>query len=115
MVLPASTREGAIRHDTILEKDEAREVRDVPVTNDTNRPLTLKELRAMEGEPVWVEVIDHSALADPADDFDAWGLVRKSWVRVWDAKRADLVHIDYDFEDYGSLWRAYRQRPAKSR
>ena len=69
-------------------------------------PLTLEELRQMDGSPVWVEVLDHSVFADEADDFDGWGLVRKSGVRVWDEKRADLVKVDYHFEDYGKEWRA---------
>lgn len=74
-------------------------------------PLTLEELRLMDGCPVWVEVIDHSVFADKADDFDGWGLVRKSWVRVLDEKRADLVMVDYHFEDYGKEWQAYSQPP----
>lgn len=78
-----------------------------------NRPLTLKELQRMSGEPVWVHVIDHTDFADPRDDFDGWGLCRTSWVRVWDESRADLVHIDYDFEDYGRTWVAYRKRPKR--
>lgn len=72
-----------------------------------SRPLILKELRQMVDWPVWVEVLDHDVFADPADDFDSWGMVRESWVRIWDAARADLIHIDYDFESYGKEWRAY--------
>jgi len=77
---------------------------------ERNDPLTLEELREMDGWPVWVKVLDHDAFADKADDFDGWGLVRKSWVRVWDGKRADLVHVDYHFEEYGKVWRAYRRK-----
>lgn len=33
-------------------------------------PLTLKQLKQMEGQPVWVEVVDHSVFKDPADDFN---------------------------------------------
>jgi hypothetical protein len=79
--------------------------------NDTpiiNGPLTLDDLQKMVNHPVWVKVLDHTVFADPADDFDGWGLVRASWVRVWDAKRADLVKVDYDFESYGKEWIAYK-------
>lgn len=76
-------------------------------TSPSSRPLFLDELRRMEGCPVWVKVIDHSVFKDPKDDFDGWGMVRKSWVRIWDEKRADLIHIDYDFESYGKEWMAY--------
>lgn len=79
-----------------------------------NEPLTLAELKKMAGQPVWVKVIAHTNFADPADDFDGWGLCRTSWVRVWDGKRADLVHIDYHFENYGKEWVAYRYQPKEA-
>jgi len=82
-----------------------------PTDWSKNDPLTLEELREMDREPVWVKVIDHDVFADKTDDFDDWGLVRKSWVRILDGRRADLVHIDYDFEDYGKEWLAYRHKP----
>ena len=56
-----------------------------------NKPLTLQELRGMCGEPVWVHIIDASNIADPKDAFDGWGFCRTSWVRIWDASRADLI------------------------
>lgn len=74
-------------------------------------PLTLEQLKKMSGQPVWVEVINHSVFADPEDDFDAWGMCRRSWVRVWDEKRADLISIDYDFETYEKDWLAYTCPP----
>lgn len=76
------------------------------------KPLSLEQLRKMDGQPVWVHVIDHTVFADKEDDFDGWGMCRKSWVRIWDSKRADIVHIDYDFEDYGKDWVAYAYPPA---
>lgn len=75
-------------------------------------PLALEQLRGMDGQPVWVHVIDHTIFSDKEDDFDGWGMCRKSWVRIWDSKRADLVHVDYDFEDYGKEWLAYAYPPA---
>lgn len=77
----------------------------------TNNPLTLEELRGMDGEPVWVKVVDHTVFSNKEDDFDGYGMCRSSWVRVWDGKRADLVKVDYDFVDYGKKWLAYRRRP----
>lgn len=76
-----------------------------------NKALTLEELRRMDGKPVWVHVVDHTVFADKEDDFDGYGLVRKSWVRVWDEKRADLIHVDYDFCGYGKEWLAYAAEP----
>lgn len=77
---------------------------------EQSKPLTVEELRKMYGEPVWVKVIDHDCLKDVADDFDGWGLVRTSWVRLWDAKRADLISVSWHFEEYGQ-WLAYRKPP----
>lgn len=70
-------------------------------------PLTLKQLRAMNGEPVYVQVIDHTVFKDPADDFDGWGLCRQSWVRLWDMNRCDVISVVHDFSDYGKTWLAY--------
>lgn len=78
------------------------------------QPLTLEELQEMDGEPVWVMVVDHKVFADKDDDFDGWGMCRKSWARLWDKERADLIHVDYDFEDYGKTWLAYRTKPEGS-
>lgn len=78
-----------------------------------NEPLTIDQLREMDGQPVFVYVIDHSVFADKDDDFDAWGLCGKSWVTVWDKKRADIVNVDYDFNDLGKTWLAYRYPPVK--
>jgi hypothetical protein len=72
-------------------------------------PLTLDQLREMDGQPVWVHVIDHTVFSDKEDDFDGWGMCRKSWVRIWDSKRANIVLIDYDFDNYGKTWLAYAQ------
>lgn len=80
-------------------------------TEENPKPLTLDELIRMDGEPVWVMVVDHKVFADKDDDFDGWGMCRKSWARLWDKERADLIHVDYDFEDYGKKWLAYRTKP----
>lgn len=80
------------------------------VQQQPNDPLTLDELREMNGDPVWIVIIDHDSFADKNDDFDGWGLCRKSWVRMWDEKRADLVRVDHQFEDYGKAWLAYRRK-----
>lgn len=71
------------------------------------KPMTLKEIKESVNMPVWVKVINKSVFADPTDAFDSWGMVRKSWVRVWDDKRHDLVKIDYDFSTYGKDWVAF--------
>ena len=78
------------------------------------KPLTVKELRQMEGEPVWVKIIDASNFCWPQDAFDDYGLVRKSWVRMWDRSRADLYTVSHHFEEYGKTWLAYRNKPKEA-
>ena len=94
-----------------LLEDVLWEINAQPTLTPPNEALTLEQLREMDGEPVWVHIIDHTIFADKKDDFDGWGMCRKSWVRIWDSKRADIVHIDYDFEDYEKDWIAYRRPP----
>jgi len=66
-----------------------------------NDPLTLEELREMDGEPVWVV---------PLNDFDI--LPANYLVNAY----AEQIVVDkfgayLDFEDYGKTWLAYRRRP----
>ena len=68
----------------------------------------------MEGEPVWVKIIDASNFCDPKDAFDDYGLVRKSWVRMWDRSRADIITVSHHFEEYGKIWLAYRNKPKEA-
>ena len=70
----------------------------------TDPPLTLEELREMDGEPVWVF---------PVDGFDlipANYLVNASEEMVVD-KSGDWL----DFEDYSKTWLAYRRKSANKR
>lgn len=59
------------------------------------KPLTLGELRQMNGEPVWVD--------DWLEDFHGWEL---------SANALDYFD-DRDIEQYGSRWIAYRHKPPK--
>lgn len=63
-----------------------------------NAPLTLEELREMDGEPVWVELI---GIKRPS----AWYLLN---LRDKEAvnKRGGFVSLIY----YGDTWLAYRRR-----
>lgn len=67
---------------------------------DENPPLTLDELREMDGDPVWVV---------PLNDF--YILPANYLVNAY----AEQIVVDkfgayLDFEDYGKTWRAYRRR-----
>ena len=40
------------------------DIQAIPTLTPPNEPLTLDELREMDGEPVWVEEVEHWALID---------------------------------------------------
>lgn len=84
------------------------------VERENTEPLTLEELRQMEGEPVWVKIIGASDFCWPKDAWDDYGLVRKSWVRMWDRSRADIFTVAHHFEEYGKSWLAYRNKPKEA-
>ena len=71
--------------------------------NDLNKPLTLDELRKMDGEPVWIK------LFDPDEGF--W-VLRNEWVDTRNPEPMILFHMRwYSYVDYGKTWLAYRQKP----
>ena len=68
---------------------------------EPNTPLTLDELRKMDGEPVWVEFQDGSD--------GCWGLVH---ITVFNhVVLANGLYCTVDKPYYGKTWLAYRQKP----
>ena len=66
-----------------------------------NEPLTLAELRKMDGEPVWVEFQDGSG--------GCWGLVH---ITVFNhIVFANGLFCTVGKPYYGKTWMAYRQKP----
>ena len=78
---------------------------------DNPKPLTLEELRQMEGELVWLEVIDKSDRSVPYES--VWGQVcLYSWDDdVWFWRFGNECEIDPKNENYGKTWLAYRHKP----
>ena len=67
----------------------------IPLPND---PLTLEELRGMDGEPVWITKMDGSG--------GVWMLVDTEYELCREAHGEMAV-----FENCGKTWMAYRRRP----
>lgn len=67
-----------------------------------NAPLTISELREMDGEPVWVVQVN--------------GELRPFWMLV-DAEDESVASRLYcaTFEDYGTEWLAYRRKPEEGK
>ena len=78
-------------------------IRTMPtITPPPNDPLTLEELREMDGKPIWVV---NSSTKKGEGFSDEWALVS---VR---RKTAESVGTIYHFENYGDYWLAYRRKP----
>ena len=111
------TKAAAIAIETLLHSlDMAKRERDVATKrmieleqetvtnrNGLNEPLTLDELREMDGDPVWIK------LFDPDEEF--W-VLRNEWVDTRNPEPMILFRMRwYSHSDYGKTWLAYRQKP----
>ena len=83
--------------------------------NDLNEPLTLDELRQMDGEPVWVSVSNNWRESGVSE---GWCIVRfhseddRVRVYVYDTRHGARFFAQ---QDYGESWIAYRQKPEEGR
>lgn len=81
------------------------EQQDVPDTDvGKNEPLTMDELRNMDGEPAW--------FVSMRDGFASWGIVRVvEMSKAWFIAVAGAERAFGDIDGYGKTWIAYRQKP----
>ena len=61
-------------------------------------PLTLDELREMDGEPVWVQ-------SPGIPEYGRWAIVEGV------GENCLFLRDDFTCHDYGKTWLAYRQKP----
>jgi hypothetical protein len=78
-------------------------VRSMPTLTPPNEPLTIEQLREMDGEPVWIANPD-------ALEYGRWGIVDG----VYQAEDDQVLMLrgDYSCHYYGKTWLAYR-RPSE--
>lgn len=70
------------------------------------QPLTLEELRGMDGQPAWFVSI--------RDGFSCWGIVRVvNMSKVWFIAVGGAERAFGDRDTYGVTWVAYRRPPVK--
>lgn len=69
-----------------------------PKGQESNAPLTLGELREMDGEPVWVQ-------SPGIPEYGRWAIVEGV------GENSLFLHDDFTCHDYGKTWLAYRQKP----
>lgn len=73
---------------------------------EKNNPLTLEELREMDGEPVWAVLLTKTKGND-----SGWTLVYKN--NGYSAAQRWTIWALW-YEDYGKTWLAYRRKPWRS-
>ena len=76
-----------------------------PTLTPPNKPLTLEQLREMDGEPVWVKCLKPSQYTDPPE---RWRILEKSITGHFGVWNGDCALIE---RNYGTDWLAYRRPP----
>ena len=85
------------------------------IKQERNTPLTIDELRQMDGEPVWVSVSNNWRESGVSE---GWCIVRfhseddRVRVYVYDTRHGARFFAQ---QDYGESWWAYRQKPKEGR
>ena len=89
-----------------MDMDKVRKaVQNMPTLTQPNEPLTLEQLREMDGDPVWVKCLKPNKYIDPPTK---WRILEKSIMGnfgVWDGECALIER------NYGTDWLAYRRPP----
>jgi hypothetical protein len=81
------------------------DIDEMPTLTPPNEPLTLEQLREMEGQPVWVKCLKPNKYINPPV---RWRILEKSIMGtfgVWDGESC------LSERDYGTDWLAYRRPP----
>ena len=73
-------------------------IRQQETVTNRNEPLTLDELRTMDGEPVWVQ-------SPGVPEYGRWAIVEGV------GENCLFLHDDFTCHDYGKVWLAYRKKP----
>ena len=79
-----------------------RAINEMPTLTPPNEPLTIEELREMDGDPVWIVDVGPHKWYGPG-----WAIVDRDNCLVRTVKNWNAVF----FESYGERWLAYRRQP----
>ncbi len=74
----------------------------IAALSQPNEPMTLEQLREMDGEPVWIVDVGPHKWYGPG-----WAIVDRDNCLVRTVKNWNAVF----FESYGERWLAYRRQP----
>lgn len=76
-----------------------------PTLTQPNEPLTLEQLREMDGEPVWVKCLEPNKYDNPPV---RWRILEKSIIGTFGVWGGESGLIE---RNYGTDWLAYRRPP----
>ena len=88
------------------------DIQAMPTLTLPNEPLTIEQLREMDGEPVWVKQLKGLSVCDTdwaVVEFRLEPDVKHDKIRVWWPGSEDEDTPSED--DYGKTWLAYRRPP----
>lgn len=85
-----------------LKEQGAKGVEIDPVKNE---PLTLEELKQMNGQPIWVQFLNKAVI----DRADAWFILAETG--KCEVLLKGVCSVYKGFEYYGKSWIAYREPP----
>ncbi len=71
-----------------------------------NPPLTLEQIREMDGEPLWVVPLEKAPDWNPC-----WVICMEDYILVHSTTSESRVYFLRRNKDYGKAWLAYRQKP----
>ena len=81
------------------------DIQHVPTLTPPNEPLTLEQVREMDGEPVWVKCLKPDKYTYPPV---GWRILETAITGNFGVWNGDCVLIE---RDYGTDWLAYRRPP----
>ena len=98
--------ENAEKWTPTVDKGKIEYVEYAPTLTPPNEPLTLEQLREMDGEPVWIKRLKGLSVCDTG-----WAVVDvcPNQIRVW--WFGSEVEDEPSEKDYGETWLAYRRPP----
>ena len=82
-----------------------------PTLTQPNEPLTLEELREMDGQPVWVKRLKGLSVCDTGwavIEYVAGAIKGKFWRILWPGSEVCDTPLA---SNYGKTWLAYRRPP----
>ena len=100
VAISALRRETVTKCHDLFDEDGGEILKSETVTNRSrlNEPLTMDELRKMDGEPVWVQ-------SPGVPEYGRWAIVEGV------GENCLFLRDDFTCHDYGKTWLAYRQKP----